>query len=101
MTSREDCGIVPIGLLTNYLHVLKRKKERKLLYVTFKMYLYVLENAVKCLPQAQQQSSIWWKITDDIEEQYTKVRCTVYISTYRLLPFDTDMKFTNLSICVR
>ncbi|XP_028404436.1 HEAT repeat-containing protein 1-like isoform X2 [Dendronephthya gigantea] len=77
VTSQEDCGIVPIGLLTNYLHVLKRKKERKLLYVTSKMYLYVLENAVKCLPQAQQQSSIWWKITDVNEEQYTMTLVSV------------------------
>jgi hypothetical protein len=54
--------------------MLKRKKEKKLLHVTSRIYLYILEHVVKCLPLAKQQSSVWWNISNDSEKEYTKVQ---------------------------
>lgn len=72
---QEEYGVVPIRLLSNYLHVLKRKKEKKLLHVKSKIYLYILEHVVKCLPPAEQQSTVWWNVSNDNGKEYTMVQC--------------------------
>ena len=74
-TEQEVCDVVPVGLLSSYLHMLKRKKEKKLLHVTSKIYLYILKHVMKCLPPSDRQSTVWWNISDDSEKEYTKVQC--------------------------
>ena len=64
--------------------MLKRKKEKKLVYVTSKIYLNIIGHVLKCLPPANQQSSLWWNISNDHEKEHTKVQYAFHAGGLRL-----------------
>ena len=63
--------------------MLKKKKEKKMEKVKSRMYLYILENVVKCLPQARLQTSVWWRLSETNDEtNYTKVQYAMVIAWF-------------------